>query len=186
MRLTIARTQLALIALAALVLVPAAALATVGCQTSGNGVTCYGGQYFCPANNQCYAEPAPNSNPDAVWSCSACQYACTGSCTLATAMQLWLLHPRPPQLLRGRREPQSEGRPVRRRLLRGPSLPQRPHALHHQQHLSAQLRQQLPPRHDLEPLRQLLCHALRRQAVIFGPVGHRRHLVQRHGPVRRF
>jgi hypothetical protein len=66
--------------LATLALIPAATLAAVNCQTSGNGVTCYGGKYLCPVSNQCYAEPAPSSNPDAVWSCSTCQYTCTGSC----------------------------------------------------------------------------------------------------------
>ncbi len=53
--------------------------AHISCPTSGSGVTCFGGQYFCPTSISCYAHP-PACTGDAAWNCNACACQCTGVC----------------------------------------------------------------------------------------------------------
>ncbi|MEY4744573.1 MAG: hypothetical protein RL272_518 [Candidatus Parcubacteria bacterium] len=59
-----------------LVIVPARAQT---CPSAGAGTTCFGGQYFCPVNNQCYSDPRPCPG-NLTLDCNAC--ACT--CDTAT------------------------------------------------------------------------------------------------------
>jgi hypothetical protein len=88
-------TSLLAVGLVASIGLPIAASAQTGCPTSGEGISCFGGQYYCAAAQECRTPVttcprAGETPPGPQWalqtlSCAACGCACPGGYTQCTS-----------------------------------------------------------------------------------------------------